>query len=87
VVGFEVMFEVHSVREFSSAKMKNRFGACVLPAEGVKMENSSMVKVEGAEQACLVKVGRAEERLDKARMRNVRINMVAVGGIRCGGGE
>lgn len=61
--------------------MKNRFEAWVLPAEGVKIENSSMVNVEGVEQvvAFFVMAGNAEERADKARTRRVGANMAACG--------
>lgn len=58
--------------------MKARFGAWVLPAEGVKIPNSRMVKVEGAVQvvAFLFKAGRAEERTDRVRTRRVMVNMI-----------
>lgn len=57
--------------------MKKRLDATLLPAEGVKIPNSSMVKVEGVEQvtAFFAKAGRAEEMVDKARTRKVRANM------------
>jgi hypothetical protein len=60
--------------------MKAKFGAWVLPAEGVKIPNSRMVKVEGAEQvmAFLFKAGRAEERTDRVRMRRVMVNMITL---------
>jgi hypothetical protein len=60
--------------------MKAKLGAWVLPAEGVKIPNSRMVKVEGAEQevSFFVKAGRAAERADKIRRRNMLANIIAL---------
>lgn len=52
----------------------------MLPAEGVKIPNSSMVKLEGGEQICLSAiVGSAEERANMATARTARATMVADG--------
>lgn len=52
----------------------------MLPAEGVKIPNSSMVKIEGSEQLCLFATGgSAEERADMTKARMGRAIMVADG--------
>ena len=48
----------------------------MLPAEGVKMLNSAMVKVEGVEQEVALLAGSAEERADKARTREAKAIMI-----------
>ena len=60
--------------------MKAKLGAWVLLAEGVKIPNSRMVKVEGAEQetSFFVKDGRAKERANKVRRRKVLANIIAL---------
>ena len=60
--------------------MKKRLDSALLPAEGVKIPNSSIVKVEGVEHvaAFFVKTGRAEEMADRARTREVRANMLGL---------
>ena len=60
--------------------MKKRLGALVLPAEGVKIPNSSMVNVEGEEQVAsfFVRVGKAEEIAERNRAKTMVANMIAL---------
>ena len=59
--------------------MKKRLGALVLPADGVKIPNSSIVNVEGEEQAVsfFVRFGRAEETAERNMTTKAVANMIA----------